>query len=83
MFLYVSTNGLVFYSATYLNTVCLKYIAVSKFQPITYLMIVFTFILCAILLGEPVFFTDIIGASIIICFQYYDFKFPLGELLRK
>ncbi len=81
--LYVSTNGLVFYSATYLNTVCLKYIAVSKFQPITYLMIVFTFILCAILLGEPVFFTDVIGAAIIICFQYYNFKFPPGRVVKE
>ena len=62
--LYVSTNGLVFYSATYL-------------------MIVFTFILCAILLGEPVFFTDVIGAAIIICFQYYNFKFPPGRVVKE
>ena len=58
--IYVSSNGLIFYSANYLNIICFKYIAVSKFQPISYLCIVFTFILCAILLGEPVFFTDII-----------------------
>ena len=81
--LYVSTNGLIFYLATYLTGVCLKYIAVSKFQPITYLMIVFTFILCAILLGEPVFFTDIIGAAIIICFQYYNFIYPPGRVVTE
>ena len=64
--LYAISNGLIFYLANYLTTVCLKYIAVSKFQPITYLMIVFTFILSGVLLGEPEFLTDIIGAAIII-----------------
>ena len=54
--LYVSSNGLVFYSANYLNTLSFKYIAISKLQPISYLCIVFTFILCAIILREPVFF---------------------------
>ena len=54
--LYVSSNGLIFYSANYLNTLSFKYIAISKLQPISYLCIVFTFILCAIILREPVFF---------------------------
>ena len=41
---YVSSNGIIFYVANYCNTLCFKYIAISKFQPITYLCIVFTFI---------------------------------------
>ena len=77
--LYVCTNGLNFYIANYLTTICLKYIAVSKFQLISYLGIVFTFILSAILLGEPIFFTDIFGAGVIIGFQYYNFKHPPGR----
>ena len=77
--LYACSNGLIFYSANYLTTICLKYIAVSKFQPITYLSIVFTFVFCVILLGEPVFFSDIIGAAIIISFQYYNFINPPGR----
>ena len=81
--IYACSNGLVFYSATYLTTLSLRYIAVSKFQPITYFMIVFTFILCAILLGEPVFFTDIIGAAIIICFQYYNYLVPPGRKINE
>jgi drug/metabolite transporter (DMT)-like permease len=79
--LYVSSNGLIFYSANYLNTLSFKYIAVSKLQPISYLCIVFTFILCAILLGEPVFFSDIVGAAIIISFQYYHFINPPGRTI--
>ena len=81
--LYVTTNGLVFYLANYFTTICLRYIAVSKFQPITYLCIVFTFILSAIILGEPIFFTDIIGASIIIGFQYYNFQYPPGRTVNQ
>ncbi len=77
--LYVSSNGLIFYLANYLNTISFKYIAVSKLQPISYLCIVFTFIFSAILLGEPVFFSDIIGAAIIISFQYFNFTNPPGR----
>ena len=80
---YVSSNGLIFYSANYLNTLCFRYIAISKFQPITYLNIVFTFILSAILLGEPVYFSDIIGALIIIGFQYYNFVYPPGRTVSE
>ena len=80
---YVSSNGLIFYSANYLNTLCFRYIAISKFQPITYLNIVFTFILSTILLGEPVYFSDIIGALIIIGFQYYNFVYPPGRTVSE
>ena len=81
--LYVCSNGIIFYTANYLNTLCLRYIAISKFQPITYLCIVFTFIISAILLGEPVYFSDLIGASIIIGFQYYIFINPPGRNIKK
>ena len=81
--LYVCSNGAIFYSANYFNTLCLRYIAISKFQPITYLCIVFTFILCGICLGEPVYFSDIIGACIIIGFQYYNFKNPPGRDIKE
>ena len=81
--LYVTTNGIIFYLANYLTTICLRYIAISKFQPITYLGIVFTFILSAIILGEPIFFTDLIGAAIIIGFQYYNFQYPPGRVVNE
>jgi len=77
--IYVSSNGLIFYLANYLNTTSFKYIAISKLQPLSYLCIVFTFILSFILLGELIFFSDIIGAAIIISFQYYNFINPPGR----
>ena len=76
---YIISNGFLFYIANYLNTLCLRYIAISKFQPITYLTIVFTFIISAIFLGEPVYFSDLIGTLIIIGFQYYNFTNPPGK----
>ena len=76
---YAISNGMLFYIANYFNTVCLRYIAIAKFQPITYLVIVFTFINSAIFLGEHVYFSDFIGALIIIGFQYYNFKNPPGK----
>ena len=81
--LFVMSNGFIFYLANYLTTISLKYIAVSKYQPISYLNIVFTFIFSAIILGEPIFFTDIIGASIIIGFQYYNFQYPPGRVINE
>lgn len=77
--IYVTSNGLIFYSANYLSTLSFKYIAISKLQPLSYLGIVFTFILSAILLREPVFFSDLIGATIIISFQYYNYTNPPGR----
>ena len=77
--LYSLLNGVFFYMANYLTSVAFKYIAASKFQPITYLNIIFSFFFSFILLGEPIFFTDIIGACIIIGYQYYNMQYPPGR----
>ena len=78
--LYAISNGLfVFYSANYLQTKALEYMAVSKFMPITYMCTVFVFILGAALLNERIFLTDILGAGLIIGFQLYNFYYPPGK----
>ena len=74
--LYCMSNGFIFYFGNYLTVICLKYIALSKFQPITYLALVFTFIIAGIILGEAIYLTDIIGAIFIVGFQFYNMKFP-------
>ena len=81
--LYAGSNGLIFYTANSITTLAFTYIHVSKVQHISYLYIVFTFILSAIILREPVFFTDFIGALIIIGFQYYNFIYPPGKAAPK
>ncbi len=74
--LYCTSNGLVFLAGHYLTSICYKYIAISKFLPVTYLVVVFTFILSVSILGEPLFFTDILGTSFIIGFQFYNLTYP-------
>ena len=74
--LYCVSNGFVFLAGHYLTTICYQYIAISKFLPITYLVVVFTFILSVSILREPLFFSDIFGACIIIGFQFYNLMYP-------
>ena len=74
--LYCMSNGIVFYLANYFTVIALKYIELSKFQPVTYLSFVFTFIIAATVLGEAIYFTDIVGAFFILAFQFYNMKFP-------
>ena len=69
-------NGLVFLAGHYLTSICYMYIDISKFLPVTYLVVVFTFILSVVILREPLFFTDVFGACIIIGFQFYNLTYP-------
>jgi len=74
--IYCISNGFVFLAGHYLTTICYQYIAISKFLPVTYLVVVFTFFLSVTVLREPLFFTDILGAGIIIGFQFYNLMYP-------
>ena len=74
--LYVMTNAPIFYLANYYNAEALKYISINKLNPITYLSIVFVFILGYLLLGEKIYLTDLIGGAIIIGFQLYNIYVP-------
>ena len=74
--IYCVFNGFFFLAGHYLTTICYQYIAISKFLPVTYLVVVFTFILSVTVLNEPLFFSDILGASIIIGFQFYNLMYP-------
>ena len=69
-------NGLVFLAGHHLTSICYMYIDISKFLPVTYLVVVFTFILSVVILREPLFFTDVFGACIIIGFQFYNLTYP-------
>ena len=77
--LYCISNGFVFYLGNYLTSICLRYVAISKFQPITYFALVFTFVIADVILGEVIYFTDVIGALFIIGFQFYNMKVPLNS----
>ena len=81
---YAMTNGIfLFYLANYLQTKSLEYLSASKFMPITYMCIVFIFILGFVLLHETVYFTDVLGASMIIGFQAYNYYYPPGRQINQ
>lgn len=74
--LYIMTNAPIFYLANYYTSEALKFISINKLIPLNYLTIVFVFILGYFLLGENVYFTDLLGSIIIIGFQLYNIYIP-------
>ena len=82
--IYAMSNGIfLFYLANYLQTKSLEYLSASKFMPVTYMCIVFIFILGFVLLHETVYFTDILGAGMIIGFQAYNYYNPPGRQINE
>ena len=82
--LYAISNGLIiFYTANYIQTKALEYIAVSKFMPVTYSITVFVFLFGVTILHEPLFLTDILGAGLIIGFQIYNIYYPPGRKINE
>jgi len=77
--IYAISNGLcLFYLANYLQTISMENLSAAKFMPVTYMCIVFIFILGFVLLHETVYFTDAFGAAMIIAFQIYNYYYPPG-----
>ena len=74
--IYALSNGIIF---TVYNCLCVEAmnnLAISKYLPLTYFTTVFIFIFGWIILGERVYFTDIIGSLLIVGFQIYNAWFP-------
>ena len=77
--IYAMSNGLcLFYLANYLQTISMEKLSAAKFMPVTYMCIVWIFILGFVLLHETVYFTDALGAGMIIAFQIYNYYYPPG-----
>jgi drug/metabolite transporter (DMT)-like permease len=78
--LYCFSNGLIF---TFVNVLCseaMNNLAISKYLPLTYFATVFIFVLGWIVLGERVYFTDILGSLLIVGFQLYNAWFPVTKI---
>ena len=75
--LYCMSNGIIFALMNMAYVEAMNNIAISKFLPLTYFGTVFIFIMGWIILGERVFFTDIIGSLLIVGFQIYNAWFPV------
>ena len=76
--LYAISNGIfLFFLSRYLQSKAFEYISIQKIIIINHMSTVFIFIFGFVLLGEIIYITDIIGAGLIIAFQFYDVYFPL------
>ena len=78
--LYCCSNGVVFTLVNVLCTEAMNNIAISKYLPLTYFATVFIFFLGWIVLGERVYFTDILGSLLIVGFQIYNAWFPVTKI---
>ena len=74
--LYSLLNGFVFYLCNFLNSVSFQNIEISKLQPVSYLSTVLIIIASAVIFKENLYFTDIIGALMIIGFIIYNGMYP-------
>ena len=74
-----SFHAILFFCGNFLYNRALQLIDLSISCIFGYLRIVFVFILGALLLGESVFFTDIIGACFIVSFMLYNVLYPLKK----
>ena len=72
-------QGTFFYIANTTFNFGIQRIDLSKAAPISYTKVVFVLLLGGILLGEKVYFTDFLGAGLIISYMLYNMKYPLIE----
>jgi len=75
--LYCMSNGIIFSLMNMAYVEAMNNLAISKFLSLTYFGTVFIFIMGWIILGERVFFTDILGSLLIVGFQIYNAWFPV------
>ena len=76
-FLMCGSHACLFFLGNYFNYLALLIIDLSKTSIIQYTKIVFVFLLGTILLGEKVFFSDILGSAIIASFMIYHLLHPI------
>ena len=66
--LYALINGVTFYFCNYLTSVSFQNIEISKLQPVTFLSTILIILSGTIIFSEKLFFSDIVGATMIIGF---------------
>ena len=74
--LYSLLNGFIFYICNFLNSVSFQNIEISKLQPVSYLSTILVIIASAVIFKENIYFTDILGALMIIGFIIYNGMYP-------
>jgi drug/metabolite transporter (DMT)-like permease len=70
-------NGVQFFSFTYLINESYKHLDLIQTAGIGYLIIIESFILGALFLGENVYFSDILGSLMIVIYNILNYYFPI------
>lgn len=70
-------NGSFFYYANHYAQESLRVLNVGGTVPFNYLQTIFVFIMCAVILRESIYITDIIGSVVIVSFHGYNSWNPL------
>ena len=70
-------QGTLFYIANTTFNFGIQRIDLSKAAPISYTKVVFVLLLGGFLLGENIYFTDFVGAGLIISYMLYNMRYPL------
>lgn len=74
-----SFSGAIFFLGQYLFNKGIQIIDLSKSTMISYFKIIWVFLLSGLFLGESIFFTDILGASLIVSYLLYNVYNPIIE----
>ena len=72
-------QGTLFYIANTAFNYGIQRIDLSKAAPVSYTKVVFVLLLGGVLLGEHAYFSDFIGAGLIISYMLYNMKYPLVQ----
>ena len=74
---YSLVNGVIFYAATQSLINSIRWVDLNKTTPLAYIGMLTVFILGVSILGEPVYFTDVLGSLIILGYNVYNSYYPV------
>ena len=74
---FIFFQGFLHYSGNVCLNSGMELIDLTKIAPVSYTKIVFVLIFGNLFLGEAVYFTDVIGAGLIISYTLYNYKYPI------
>ena len=76
-FIFIFFQAILFYVGNFFFNAGLKYIDLAKSAPLTYTRVVFVLILGFIILGEKVYWSDLLGTTLIIGYMIYNLYYPI------
>jgi len=73
------SNAVFFLAATFLIILALQGVDLNKTTPLNYNNLVVSTLLSCVFLGEPLYFTDILGSLIILGYNVFNSLYPVKD----